>query len=77
MTVSIQNDYRFRLFFTFLWLLHFIIVNFKHKRSPVPAALAEVHLTHVSARDGKDITAFTDRTAQHSQQLYMTIRYKN
>jgi hypothetical protein len=53
------------------------IIGLKDKRPPVPAVLAEINLADIPPGNRKDIPAFTDRTTEHIQQLYMTIRYKN
>jgi hypothetical protein len=52
-------------------------VGFEDKGPPVPAVLADIDLANISPGNGKDIPAFTDRTREHTQQLYMNIRYKN
>jgi hypothetical protein len=53
------------------------IVSFKDKGPPVFTALADIDLADVPSGYREDITAFTDRTVQHIQQLYMSIRHKN
>jgi hypothetical protein len=64
------------LFFFCRW--SFIrFVSLKYKRPPVSAALAEIDLADIPSGNRKDIPAFADRTVQHIQQLYMSIRHKN
>jgi hypothetical protein len=52
------------------------VVSLNDKGTPVFTALAEIHLTNISPDHRKDIAAFTDRTVQHIQQLYMSIWHK-
>jgi len=52
-------------------------ISFKYKRAPVFAIFAKINLADISPGNGKNITAFTDRTIQHVHQLYMNNRYKN
>jgi len=42
------------------------IVNFENERSAVPAILAEIHLADISPGNGKDVAAFADRAAEHT-----------
>jgi hypothetical protein len=75
---SSQAKYcRQELLFFFLRGCVILFIRLKDKRSPVSAALAEIHLTYISPGNRKDIVAFADRTVQHIQQLYMRIWHKN
>jgi hypothetical protein len=55
----------------------FPVIDLEDKRSAVPALFAEINLAHIAPGYGEDIVALTDRTVNHGQQLYMSIRYKN
>jgi hypothetical protein len=81
--LSLRNGSLYSLFFRLVLSLifHRVVIHFKDKRSPVPAALAEIHLADISPGNREDISALADRTAQHGRdsfkQLYMSILHKN
>lgn len=52
-------------------------VDFEHKRTAISAVFAEIYLSDTAAGNGKYFLAFTVRAVKHSEQHYMSIRYKN
>lgn len=52
-------------------------IDLEHKRAAISAVFAEIYLSDTAAGNGKDLLAFTVRAVKHSEQLYMSIRYKN
>ena len=52
-------------------------IDLKHKRTAISAVFAEIYLSDTAAGNRKYLLAFTVRAVKHSEQLYMSIRYKN
>ena len=52
-------------------------IDFEHKRAAISTVFAEIYLSDTAADNRKDLLAFTVWTVKHSEQLYMSIRYKN
>lgn len=53
------------------------VIDLENERAAVPAVFAEIHLSDVSAGNGKNFLALAFRAVKHGKQLYMGIRYKN
>ena len=69
----------FGMIFIFLFYLSKGIgtIDFEHKRAAISTVFAEIYLSDTAAGNGKYLLAFTVRAVKHSEQLYMSIRYKN
>ena len=52
-------------------------IDLEHKRTAISAVFAEIYLSDTAAGNGKYFLTFTVRAVKHSEQLYMSIRYKN
>ncbi|MDP3396227.1 MAG: hypothetical protein Q8S57_06145 [Methanoregula sp.] len=62
----------------FLYLTESIrTIDLEHKRTAISAVFAEIYLSDTAAGNGKYFLAFTVRAVKHSEQHYMSIRYKN
>ena len=69
----------FGMVFIFLFNLAECIrtIDLEHKRAAISAVFAEIYLSDTAAGNGKYFLAFTVRAVKHSEQHYMSIRYKN
>ena len=52
-------------------------INLEDKRTAISAVFANIYLSDTAAGNGIYFLAFTVRAVKHSEQLYMSIRYKN
>lgn len=66
------------VFILFLYLAECIgTIDLKHKRTTISTVFTQIYLSDTAAGNGKNLLAFTVRAVKHSEQLYMSIRYKN
>jgi hypothetical protein len=52
-------------------------IDLEHKRATISAVFAEIYLSDTPTGNGENFLAFAIRAVKHSEQLYMSIRYKN